>query len=359
MSEKHAILAAGGTGGHMFPAQSLAEELLSRGWKVTLTTDARGARYVGNFPKAVEIVELKSASFARGGAQKLLVPFHIARGTMSAMSLFRKSKPAIIIGFGGYPALPALTAAVLQRRPRLVHEQNAVLGRVNRAFQARVKKVACGLWPTLYAGENAVYVGNPVRAAVMAQMGAALPKGDALNLVVIGGSQASRALSEIVPKAVRLLPDSLRARLSVVHQARDEDHDMVKSQYEIAGVQAEISPFFSDIPERLSNAHFVISRAGASSIADLQIIGRGSILIPLPIATNDHQSFNAETLVKAGAALIYQERDLTAESLAREMAQILESRDTIETMAKAAHALAKPNAAKELADLLEANAGLG
>ena len=282
------LIAAGGTGGHMFPAQALAEAMLRRGWRVKLSTDERGARFVGGFPHVVEVEEVTSATFARGGAlAKAVVPLKLAGGIVSAIGAMAQDRPDVVVGFGGYPTIPALAAATVLRRPAMIHEQNGVLGRVNEKFAPRVAAVACGIWPTrLPAKARAVHTGNPVRAAVLERAGAPyIPPGDyPMSLVVMGGSQGARILSDVVPSAVALLPAHLRANLRVVHQARDEDVQRVVGTYATAGVQAEVKPFFGNIARRLSEAQLVISRAGASSVADISVIGRPSILIPFAAA---------------------------------------------------------------------------
>ena len=351
------LIAAGGTGGHMFPAQALAEAMLARGWRVKLSTDDRGARYAGGFPEAVKIERVGSATFARGGAAaKLLVPFRIAGGVLGALVSQLRDRPAVVVGFGGYPSIPALTAAWVLRRPRMIHEQNGVLGRVNRVFARRVGKVACGTWPTaLPEGVTGEPTGNPVRQAVLDRAAAPyIPPGDyPMSLVVIGGSQGARILSDVVPAAVALLPDSLRANLRIAHQARDEDATRAAASYEAAGVRAEIAPFFADIPRRLSEAQLVISRSGASSVADISVIGRPAILIPFAAATGDHQTANARGLVEAGAAVLVAEKALDAASLARHIAAILEDPTTAETMARAALGAGMPDATARLVALVE------
>ena len=351
------LIAAGGTGGHMFPAQALAEAMLARGWRVKLSTDDRGARYAGGFPEAVKIERVGSATFARGGAAaKLLVPFRIAGGVLGALVSQLRDRPAVVVGFGGYPSIPALTAAWVLRRPRMIHEQNGVLGRVNRVFARRVGQVACGTWPTaLPEGVTGEPTGNPVRQAVLDRAAAPyIPPGDyPMSLVVIGGSQGARILSDVVPAAVALLPDSLRANLRIAHQARDEDATRAAASYEAAGVRAEIAPFFADIPRRLSEAQLVISRSGASSVADISVIGRPAILIPFAAATGDHQTANARGLVEAGAAVLVAEKALDAASLARHIAAILEDPATAEIMARAALGAGMPDATARLVALVE------
>ena len=357
MSGKLLLIAAGGTGGHMFPAQALAEAMLARGWRVKLSTDDRGARYAGGFPGAVKIEKVASATFARGGvAAKLVAPFRILGGVVGALLSQMRDKPAVVVGFGGYPSIPALTAAWVLRRPRMIHEQNGVLGRVNQVFARRVDKVACGTWPTaLPQGVTGEATGNPVRAAVLDRASAPyIPPGDyPMSLVVIGGSQGARVLSDVVPSAVALLPEGLRDNLRVAHQARDEDGARAQAAYEAAGVRAEIAPFFADIPRRLSEAQLVISRSGASSVADISVIGRPAILIPFAAATGDHQTANAKGLVEADAALVVQEKALDAASLAGHIAAILEDPHRAETMARAALGEGKPDATARLVALVE------
>ncbi len=355
------LIAAGGTGGHMFPAQALAEAMLARGWRVKLSTDDRGARYAGGFPPDVRVEQVASATFARGGAlAKLMVPFRIAGGILGALWSQLADRPAVVVGFGGYPSIPALTAAWVLRRPRMIHEQNGVLGRVNQVFAARVNRVACGTWPTtLPDGVTGTPTGNPVRAAVLERAAAPyIPPGDyPMSLVVIGGSQGARILSDIVPAAVAALPERLQANLRVAHQARDEDAARAAAAYDAAGIRVEIAPFFADIPRRLSEAQLVISRSGASSVADISVIGRPAILVPFAAATADHQTANARGLAEAGGAIVIPEKALDAETLARHMATILENPDAAETMARSALAEGKPDATARLVALVEELAG--
>lgn len=357
------LIAAGGTGGHMFPAQALAEAMVAKGWRVKLSTDARGARYAGGFPASVPVVELSSATFARGGVlAKLAVPFKIAGGVISALGAMLRDKPAVVVGFGGYPSIPALTAAWVLRRPRMIYEQNGVLGRVNQVFARRVDRVACGTWPTaLPAGVEGIYTGNPVRAAVLERAGAGyIAPGDyPMELLVIGGSQGARVLSDVVPAAVAALPEPIRQRLRVAHQARAEDMERVVAAYAAAGIRAEVAPFFADIPRRLSEAQLVVSRAGASSVADISVIGRPAILIPFAAATGDHQTANARGLVDAGAAVMLAEAGLDAATLSAQMAAVLGDGAKAEAMARAALAVARPDATERLVALVEALAEKG
>jgi UDP-N-acetylglucosamine--N-acetylmuramyl-(pentapeptide) pyrophosphoryl-undecaprenol N-acetylglucosamine transferase len=352
------VIAAGGTGGHMFPAQALAEARLARGWRVRLSTDARGARYAGGFPDGVEIERVSSATFARGGAlARLLVPLRIAGGIAGAMLRMLRDRPAVVIGFGGYPSIPALAAAWALHLPRMIHEQNGALGRVNRLFAPRVSHVACGTWPTgpMPATARAVHTGNPVRAAVAERAGAGyIPPGDyPMTLLVIGGSQGAHALAKAVPEAVARLPEPIRRHLRVAQQARAEDAETVAAFYESHDIHAEVSPFFNDVPRRMSEAQLVISRAGASSVADISVIGRPAILIPYPYATEDHQTANARGLVEAGAAILLPESRLDAATLSDEIARVLGDPQAAEQMAAAALRHGRPDATEALMALVE------
>ncbi len=351
------VIAAGGTGGHMFPAQALAEEMLARGWRVKLSTDVRGNRYSGNFPAEVEREVVASATPARGGKlAKLAMPFRIAAGIFSAWRSMRGDRPAVVVGFGGYPAIPAMSAAWLLKLPRMVHEQNGILGRVNRLFARRVDVVACSVWPTeLPAGAKAVHTGNPVRGAVLARAGAPYqsPGPWPMKLLVMGGSQGARILSQVLPEAIAMLPEAMLQFLNISHQARAEDLDLVVTSYDAIGVRADVQPFFDDVPARLAEAQLVISRAGASSIADISVIGRPSILIPLASAANDHQSANARPLADCGGAFVLAENALTPQALSGHIAAILSDEDGATAMAQAALSQGKPDATQELAVLVQ------
>lgn len=357
------VIAAGGTGGHMFPAQALAEEMLRRGWRVKLSTDPRGAQYTGGFPHTVQIEVVKSGTFSRGGLMaKLGVPFSILLGTIKARHSMKKDRPDVVAGFGGYPAIPAMLAAITLKLPRMIHEQNGVLGRVNKKFAPKVDVVACGTWPTdLPEGVDGVHVGNPVRRSVLEKHGSNyITPGDwPMSILAIGGSQGAHILSKTMPEAVALLPEGVKAQLRVVQQAREEDVAAVEAAYAKAGVRAEISTFFRDIPRRMSEAQLVVSRAGASSVADIATIGRPSILIPLAIAMDDHQNANARGLAAAGGAIVIPEKELTAASLAKCIETVLQNSDGANQMAQAALTQARPNATEQLANMVEELAAKG
>lgn len=356
-SAPHLIIAAGGTGGHMFPAQSLSEVMLRRGWRVTLSTDARGARYTDGFSHAVEVRQVASATFARGGiVSKLIAPVRIVGGIVAATLRMVRERPDVVVGFGGYPSIPAVAAAWLTRTPVMLHEQNGVLGRVNSVFAKRVDVVACGTWPTeLPDGVDGVHTGNPVRGSVLERSGAPyMPPGDwPMTILAFGGSQGARILADTVPAAIALLPDALRQHIRVAQQARPEDFERVTAAYDAMGVRAEVEPFFRDMPRRLSEAQLVICRSGASSVADINVVGRPAIYVPLAIAVRDEQTANARGPVDANAAILMPESQLSPQSLADTIQIVLTQPAAADEMAQAALGLGIPDAAERLAALVE------
>ncbi|MEO1640411.1 MAG: UDP-N-acetylglucosamine--N-acetylmuramyl-(pentapeptide) pyrophosphoryl-undecaprenol N-acetylglucosamine transferase [Pseudomonadota bacterium] len=357
MSAPLIIIAAGGTGGHMFPAQALAEALLEKGWRVRLSTDARGARYAGGFPDAVEVSVVGSATFARGGIlQKLLVPFRILGGIGMAKWRMLRDRPQIVVGFGGYPTIPAMAAAWVLRVPRMIHEQNGVLGRVNQLFARRVDKVACGTWPTkLPNGVSGEHTGNPVRAAILEHAGSPyIPPGDyPMSIVVLGGSQGARIMSDIVPPAISVLPQEIRRNIRVSHQARPEDLDRVTEYYENEVIRAEVQSFFDDVPRRLADAQLVISRSGASTVADVSVIGRPAIWVPFAAAVRDEQTANAKKLVDAGGAVVMPEAEFEVAPLTEKLTAILSDEAGTLAMAQAALSCGVPDATARLVELVE------
>jgi UDP-N-acetylglucosamine--N-acetylmuramyl-(pentapeptide) pyrophosphoryl-undecaprenol N-acetylglucosamine transferase len=354
-----AVVAAGGTGGHLFPAEALARTLTDRGWRVVLATDSRGAQYAEGFP-AEERLALEAATFKAGDPIGMTRgAIRIAAGVTQARKAFRRLQPAIVVGFGGYPSLPSLLAAGPART--LIHEQNAVLGRVNRLVAARVDAVACA-FPTLEKASPKVkarahVVGNPVRAEIRALYDRAyVAPGETIRVLVTGGSQGARLLSEMVPDAVAMLPEGLRLRLKIEQQTRMESMESARHTYAEAGVEAVIAPFFRDIAGRLGAAHLVIGRAGASTVCELAVAGLPSVLVPLAIAADDHQRFNAKLLTDVVAAEVVAERDMTAEHLAQVLERTLGDSEGLARRASAARSVAQPDAAERLADLVEATA---
>lgn len=350
-------LAAGGTGGHLFPAEAVAAELKRRAMRVLLVTDQRGARYAEKFP-CDERIEISAASLSLGGpAAKAGAVVSLARGFFKAAQEFRRRGVAAAVGFGGYPSLPSMKAAEFLRIPYGVHEQNGVLGRANRALAGGARFTAHGFPSLSRAPRRArlIEVGNPVRDAVMSLQNAPYPPAvdGSIRVLIFGGSQGARLFSAVVPAAIAALPGPLRARLRIVQQVREEDARMTASAYAEAGVVAELAPFFTDLPARIANAHLVIARAGASSVSELSVIGRPSILIPLAIAMDDHQTGNARVLSDAGAAQIIAERDCTSAALGETLAGILSDEARLAGMAQAARGRVRSGAAAALADLIE------
>jgi len=355
---KRLLIAAGGTGGHMFPARATADALIARGWRVQLVTDARGARHAQGFPgEPVRVIEA-SSPFVKNPVKLPGALFKLGRGLGQARALMAEFKPDVVAGFGGYPAFPALAAARLTDTPFIIHEQNAVLGRVNRMFARGAAAVASGFERLDRTSPRALHVvtGNPVRAAILAACGAPYrppsPDGE-VRLLVLGGSLGARILSTTVPDAVSRMPEALRARLKVTQQAREEDLEQVRATYEAAGVEATLSPFFEDMGALYADAHLVISRAGASSVSEIAATGRPAIFVPLAIAMDDHQSANAHALMREGAAESVPEREFTAGRLCEHLARLLTDGEALHKRAEAARKLGKPDAHYRLADLIE------
>ncbi|WP_312797546.1 undecaprenyldiphospho-muramoylpentapeptide beta-N-acetylglucosaminyltransferase [Tianweitania sp.] len=353
------LLAAGGTGGHLFPAEALAHELGARGWDVHLVTDTRAGRYSGTFP-AVATHQVSASTFGSKNPIALSrAIWTIWSGVRQSTVLINKLKPKAVIGFGGYPTLPPLYAASRRGVPTLVHEQNAVMGRANKGLAARVSGIAGGFLPEnsgVHAGKTVV-TGNPVRPAVITA--AARPFNlpgldDPFRLLVFGGSQGAQFFSDAVPAALALLPEALRKRLSVVQQARAEDEDRVRDAYDKLGMTVEVSPFFNDMAERIADAHLVISRSGASTVSEVAVIGRPAILVPYPHALDHDQAANAAALAASGGAEVHQQATLTPQRIADLIADRMQDPQALAVMASAARSAGKPNAASLLADFAEA-----
>jgi len=358
---KIAVIAAGGTGGHLFPAEALAGVLGARGWRIVLATDDRVESLAHAFP-AERVVTLASAT-VRGG-DPLGAPraaFTLLRGVLQGRAVLAEIAPAVVVGFGGYPSLPALIAAITQGRPTLIHEQNAVSGRANRFLAPYVSTVACA-FPTLRKAAartqaRAVVVGNPVRPEIRAIAGTPYePPAGQIRVLVTGGSPGARLLSELIPAALAALPEGLRNRLHVEQQTRPESMEFARRTYADAVIQAELSPFFRDMAGRLARAHLVIGRAGASTVSELTVAGRPSILIPLGVALDDDQGQNARMLAEGGGAEVAREAGLTQPMMTSALSTLLGNPARLARMAAAAARLARPDAAERLADLVEKTA---
>jgi UDP-N-acetylglucosamine--N-acetylmuramyl-(pentapeptide) pyrophosphoryl-undecaprenol N-acetylglucosamine transferase len=360
MSVRSVVLAAGGTGGHMFPAEALARELLARGWKVALVTDRRGEAFGDRVP-GVTLHRIRAGRLGDGVVAKMAAVADMALGTLSAGRLLRALLPAAAVGFGGYPSVPTMLAATRQGIASVLHEQNAILGRANRLLASRVGTIATS-FPGVSASARTriVEIGNPVRPEIAALRNASyLPPGadGPINLLVVGGSQGARILSAVIPAALGLLEPALKARLAVMQQARSEDLAEVRRTYQTTGIDAETATFFDDVPARLARAHLVIARAGASTVAELTAIGRPAILIPYRYAADDHQTANARSLADAGAAWMVGESEFTPDRLAMMLGSLLMTPDALSRAASSSHRLGRPDAASRLADLVVAAAG--
>ncbi len=357
-SQQLIALAAGGTGGHMFPAEALAQELKRRGSRVLLVTDVRGARYADKFP-ADERFQISAATPSIGGpVAKGMAAVSLAQGLFTALGEFRKRRPTAAVGFGGYPSLPAMKAASLMGLPYGVHEQNGVLGRANRMLVKGAAFAAHG-FPVLEKAPkniNRIEVGNPVRDAVAAVSHTPFPsidKNGKIKILIFGGSQGASIFSDAPVKAIAGLPRDMRERLNIVHQAREAETADVRSAYASAGVSCEVAPFFADLPQRMAAAHLVVSRAGASTVTELSAIGRPSILVPLAIAMDDHQTGNARSLSDAGAAIVLPEKTFTEIAVSEVLTPLLAAPHRLEEMAAAAKDRVKAGAAAALADLVD------
>ncbi len=356
---RHFVLAAGGTGGHMVPAAALAAELTKRGHRVALVSDERGVRFPGLF-EGIQTHVLPAGRLGGGPLGWGKAMREMWRGRTMARELYRTFRPAAVIGFGGYPALPALLAAFADKIPTAVHEQNAVLGRVNRFVARRVDAITTSSEPTERLAPKLLgkthLVGNPVREAVLALRTRPYPlleEDGIFRILVTGGSQGASILSQVVPDGLAMLPVTLRRRLQVTHQARIEDIDAVRKKYAEHDIPAELATYLPDMPEQLAWAHLVIARAGASTISELTAAGRPAILVPLPGATDDHQTANAREITRAGGARTIAQGDFTAVELAKQMQKLGLDPAALQNAAGRARSCGRPNAASDLADLVE------
>ncbi len=363
-ASRHFVLAAGGTGGHLIPAFALAAELDRRGHHVALITDERGAAIPGK-PDYLTAHVLPAGRL--GGKN----PLNWVRGVKAiregrrmALRLFESFEPSAVVGFGGYPAFPALLASTSAEIPSVIHEQNAVLGRVNRLLARRVDAIATSYGQVDRLAEKhagkVTLVGNPVRAEVLDLRDKPFPElseEGLLRILVTGGSQGARVLSEIVPDGLAMLPPALRSRLQVTQQCRAEDIEAVRDRYAGHDIPAELATYFEDMAERLADTHLFIGRAGASTIAELSAVGRPAILVPLPIATDDHQAANTREIVAAGGARSIRQEKFTPNELAKQIKALAERHETLGNAAHASWNCGYPKAAKDLADLVESFGG--
>jgi UDP-N-acetylglucosamine--N-acetylmuramyl-(pentapeptide) pyrophosphoryl-undecaprenol N-acetylglucosamine transferase len=354
------LLAAGGTGGHMFPAEATARALLARGHRVLLVTDRRGAAHAEKFAGA-EVRTIAAGGIAgRGILQRAAATLSLGVGFLAARSCIASEKPDAVLGFGGYAALPTIAAALLARLPAALQEQNAILGRANRLLAPYVRSIATSFDNTAAIRQadraKVVMTGNPVRseiAALAALPPLALNADDRFRLLVTGGSQGAGVFGRVVPAAIAQLPQALRGRMALAQQARPEDIESVGAAYRECDVAADIRPFFTDMPARLAASHLVICRAGASTCAELMVSGRPAILVPYPHAVDGHQLANAQAIAAAGGAWLIPERNFDAAKLASRLAALMTLPEALAGAARAARAVGRTDAAERLASLVE------
>ncbi len=355
MKDMRVLLAAGGTGGHLFPAEALAHALVARGARVELATDSRASKYGAEFPAgamhAIPSATPRGGGFvARAGALATL-----GRGVLASLALLRRVKPDVVVGFGGYPTVPPLFAASLLRIPTLLHEQNAVMGKANRFLAGRVTRIATG-FPLAGAAraalDKSVVTGNPLRPAVLKAAAWPYPgfEDGRLHVLVTGGSQGARVMSDVVPAAIAALDPQERARIALVQQARGEDEARVKDVFARIGFSAEVAPFFKDLPRRIADAHLVVARSGASTVSEIAAIGRPAILVPFPFALDADQAANAAELARTGAVVVVEQKDFTAGRLTSLLREALASPEDLTKRAQAAKSAGVPDAAERLAD---------
>ncbi len=354
------MITAGGTGGHLFPAQALAQELARRNRKTVVVTDKRGLAWEKNFPEAPMHPTMSGTTEQTGAINRLAAIVRLLIGTAQAFSLIGKYKPNVVVGFGGYPSLPAMFAAVLRFKKTCLHEQNRVMGRANRLIAPAMKRLAL-TFPEpkgLRAREakRSQVTGNPVRDAVIARRDDTyepFTESSAIRILVFGGSQGATIFSDVVPDAIRSLPLEIRSRIELTQQCRSEDIDRVREKYEEMSISVEIDAFFSDLPDRMSDSHLIISRSGASTVCELMVIGRPAVMVPLGVALDGDQAANAKFLEENGGGWMIPEPEFTAPHLAMKLAEILSDPQGLAAAAEKSKRLGKPNAVYELADLVE------
>lgn len=359
----HLVIAAGGTGGHMVPAHVLAGEMTARGYAVSLITDDRGMKYPGLFEGCPRHVVPSGSLTGRNPIGWAKAVASIVRGRSAAKAIYRRDRPVAVVGFGGYPTLPALLGAFAAKIPTVIHDSNTVLGRVNRMLSGRVDVIATA-FPDVKRlapkhARKVALVGNPVRPEIVAVRDMPFPTTDddgELHLLVIGGSQGATVLSKVVPEAVDRLPDALKRRLRVTQQCRPEDIEEARAAYAAAGVPADLATFLQDMPDRLAKAHLVIARSGASTVSELAVAGRPAIFVPLPTSTDNHQVYNASEMVDAGGARMMLQPQFTPDEVAKAIQRFLLSPATLAAAAGAARSTGRPDATARLADIVE---GLG
>lgn len=351
------VVSAGGTGGHIFPAECLADEMAKRGYEVILITDNRYKNYLEN-KKSFEIVRIKSATISPGVIGKITSLVKIVIGTIQAFLVLKKNNIPVVVGFGGYPSFPALLAGFLAKKITIIHEQNSVLGKANLFISKFVKIIATSFREVkkieMMQRRKVEYTGNPVRREIIeVGKGEYNSSFEKFNILVVGGSLGARVFSEVIPEAIKKLPSDFKKKLKLIQQVRIEDLERVRKSYDEEKIEFEIEPFFKDLPEKLSNTHLVIARSGASTVAELAVAGRPSVLVPIPNSIFDHQLINAKKLTELNAAWLLEQKDFTAESLSQLLTKLFSDSESLIKAADAAKKIGEPEAVKKLADLVE------
>ena len=349
------VLTTGGSGGHIFPAQSVAAELVKKGYNVVFITDKRGNAFQ-NLPEVTTYRLVAESVTGRSIFGKIVALGKLWLGAGQAMKLLVQLKPALVIGFGGYASLPAVMSAQMLRIPVILHEQNAILGRANRIAAGKVRLIATSFPHVDRIPKNipTIHVGQPVRAPILAKQNTPMPSGDTFNVLVFGGSQGAHFFSERIPEAIVKLPAEYRAKIQLTQQARPEDEEQVKKSYAQAGLKSlTIAPFFQNMPDLLSAAHLVIGRGGAGTLSEVMVVGRPAIIVPLPSAADNHQAANAKELEYAGGGWVLEQKDFSVDQLADKIKSFMDDPDVLTQAAQKAHTLAIVNAAERMAELVD------
>lgn len=353
------VLAAGGTGGHIFPAEALAEALKERGYKPVLITDKRFGQYGGAL-KSQEFHIIRASNIGGGIVRKLKGVVNLGLGYFQARKLLAKLQPEAVVGFGGYPSFATMLAAAHKKVPTIIHEQNSLLGRANAMLAPKMDVIATSFPEVSGLTEKdrakVTFTGNPVRPGVKALRNMEYPQfteGSLLKLLVTGGSQGASVFARVLPEALKKLPEEVRKRLRIDQQCRPADIEETRKAYAALGVNADLNTFFSDIPARLAVSHLVIARAGASTLAELSVAGRPALLVPYPHAKDDHQSVNAQALENSGGGWVMKEPDFLPETLAKKLQQILAQPDLLNVAAARSRSIGQPDADRELAALVD------
>ena len=357
------LLSAGGTGGHLFPAQSLAEELVRRGWAVDLATDERADKYGARFPARLVHIIASETVRSRSPLALLKTALALGRGFLQSLAVIRRIRPAVVVGFGGYPTVPPMMAALFLRRPTILHEQNAVMGRANARLAPKATRIATSFTDVSMpevAKPKVVLTGNPVRGTVLAAADTPyrpIERAGEIRLLVFGGSQGARYFSDVMPPAIASLDVALRHRIRLTQQVRAEDMDRVQAAYAGLGLEVELAPFFVDMPARIASSHLVVCRSGASTVTELAVIGRPALMVPFPGALDQDQAGNARVLSAAGGGWTFAQKDLTPGILAAELTRLMLHPEALSDAAAAARTAGRPDAVSNLADLVESLAG--